>query len=65
MHKADDYHQRAAQYRLLSVTAQTPDLQAYYADLAQIWDRLAERWLTLEVMPGPDVPHTSLHRLPA
>lgn len=60
MRKADEYRRHAAQYRHLARKAQASELAAYYLGLAQIWDRLADKWLTLEVLPGPDV-----HRLTA
>ena len=61
MRRAEDYRQRALEHRLMSTHASSPDLRQHYRDLAEMLDRMADEWLTLEVLPGPDLTNVPVH----
>lgn len=55
MSKVEEYRARADEFRYLSIKGQSADIRTHYLRLAEMWDRMAEQRLTLEVLPGPNL----------
>ena len=54
MEKVQEYRTRAAECRVMSVKAPTPEIREHYRNLAEMSDRLAEQRLTIFITKDAD-----------